>query len=209
MPKPPASRLDNNPWPEWPRVFRVEYAHAEAQHQFGKDPRKFFVSPEDFVCEDGSGNVTGVRTVSMRWQKFDGKYFMTQDPGTDKLWEADLVLLAIGFTGPDDQLSNIVVPDGQKLRHNPDTTYAASYGDFQTSVKGLYAAGDCRRGQSLVVWAINEGRIAAAEMDKFLEGQTELPGIAKGKALCHPVIFDKSISKGHRLPLQMMDTPDL
>eukprot|EP01125_Pyxidicula_operculata_P009940 TRINITY_DN3271_c0_g1_i2.p1 TRINITY_DN3271_c0_g1~~TRINITY_DN3271_c0_g1_i2.p1 ORF type:complete len:944 (-),score=241.55 TRINITY_DN3271_c0_g1_i2:15-2846(-) len=184
LPKPPVNRLENNPWPEWPRVFRVEYAHAEAQYKFGKDPRKYFISPEEFLCRDGSGNVTGVRTVSMKWQKFDGKYFMTQDPGTEKIWDADLVLIAIGFNGPDQHLQNLVLPDGQKLKHQSDTTISAQYGDFQTSIKGVYAAGDCRRGQSLVVWAINEGRIAASEIDKYLEGGvTKLPGVAKGKAL--------------------------
>jgi len=204
LPKPPTSRSENNPWPEWPRVYRVEYAHAEAQNKFEKDPRKYFISPEEFVCDDGSGHVTGVKTIRMRWKKMDGNYFMVRDEGTSELWEADLVLLAIGFTGPDNALKGLKFSEEDKLQLNPNGTFKAAYGKFQTSLPGVFAAGDCRRGQSLVVWAINEGRIAAAEIERFLIQTTHLPGLAQGKAMCHPIIFDKQKSKGQRPPVEIV-----
>jgi len=203
LPKPPPTRSKNNPWPEWPRVYRVEYAHGEAQHAFEKDVRKYFISPEEFVCDDGSGHVTGVKTIRMRWDKIEGNYHMVRDVGTTELWEADLVLIAIGFSGPDESLKSIRLSEDEKLQLNSNGTFKATYGKFLTSLPGVFAAGDCRRGQSLVVWAINEGRIAAAEIDKFLMQQTELPGVAAGKAMCHPIIFDRSKSKGQRPPVEV------
>eukprot|EP01124_Arcella_intermedia_P009462 TRINITY_DN16170_c0_g1_i1.p1 TRINITY_DN16170_c0_g1~~TRINITY_DN16170_c0_g1_i1.p1 ORF type:complete len:2167 (+),score=554.81 TRINITY_DN16170_c0_g1_i1:44-6544(+) len=200
LPQPPTNRSENNPWPEWPRVFRVEYSHAEAQQRFGQDVRKYFISPEEFIG-DGTGHVTGIKTVRMRWDKIGGNYHMVRDEGTEEYWEADLVLLAIGFSGPDSSLKDLRLGEDQKLQLRGNGTFWASYGKFATSLPGVFAAGDCRRGQSLVVWAINEGRIAASEMDKFLMQQTTLPGVAPGKAMCHPIIFDKK-SRGHRTPVE-------
>jgi len=139
----------------------------------------------------------------MRWDKIEGNYHMVRDVGTTELWEADLVLIAIGFTGPDESLKSITLSEDEKLQLNSNGTFKATYGKFLTSLPGVFAARDCRRGQSLVVWAINEGRIAAAEIDKFLMQQTELPGVAAGKAMCHPIIFDKSKSKGQRPPVEV------
>lgn len=158
MPRPPDERGAQNPWPQWPRVFRVDYGHAEASALFGDDPREFAVLTESFL---GEGRVSGVRTVGVR---FDAG--MEKVAGSERVVDTDLVLLALGFTGPEPIVG---APETERgLLDAPLGTYA-------TSEAGLFAAGDCRRGQSLVVWAIAEGRGAARAVDEFLMGESDLP----------------------------------
>jgi NAD(P)H-dependent glutamate synthase small subunit len=175
LPQPPASRAPDNPWPQWPRIFRVDYSHAESAARFGRDPREFCILSKEFL-DDGQGNVAGIKTVRVEWAKdpSTGRFGMKEMPGSEQTFKADLVLLAMGFIGPEltiaEQLGTAIneMPNGWK-------TFKADYGRYATSVPKLFAAGDCRRGQSLVVWAINEGREAAREIDRFLMGSTTLP----------------------------------
>ena len=167
--EPPAEQAENNPWPQWPRIYRIEYGHAEVEAKFGKDPREFAILSKEFE-NDGSGNVAGVKTVQVEWTNNNGKFEMTELPETEKLWTADLVLLAMGFLGPEDTLTRKL-----GLECDPRSNFKADFGRHATSVDGVFAAGDCRRGQSLVVWAINEGREAARQCDRWLMGTTQLP----------------------------------
>ncbi|MFN5853986.1 MAG: FAD-dependent oxidoreductase, partial [Pirellulaceae bacterium] len=179
MDRPPEGRAPDNPWPQWPRIFRVDYGHEEAEAKFGSDPRTYNILSKEFV-DDGKGNVKGIRTVAVHWEKVDGKMKMMEVPGSEKLIEADLVLLAMGFLGPEHYLAQTM---GIEL--DPRSNYKAEHGRFATSLPGVFAAGDCRRGQSLVVWAINEGRGAARAIDLYLQGQSVLPapGTSMGTAL--------------------------
>lgn len=164
VPQPPESRADNNPWPSWPKIFRTDYGHEEANTVFGHDPRVYQISSVEFVEE--KGKLQSVRTVEVDFK--DGQF--VAKPGSEKEWKADLVLLAMGFLGPEHACS-----DPLSITYDQRSNYQAEYGKYETSVDGVYAAGDCRRGQSLVVWAINEGREAAREIDRALMGQTLLP----------------------------------
>jgi NAD(P)H-dependent glutamate synthase small subunit len=179
LPQPPEERADNNPWPQWPRIFRVDYGHDEVAARFGSDPRTYCILSKDFV-DDGQGNVSGIRTVNVQWTEVDGQWQMEELPGTEKTWDADLVLLAMGFLGPEHYLSEAL---GIEL--DDRSNYQANHGAFNTSLPGVFTAGDCRRGQSLVVWAINEGRGAARAVDQYLMGSSKLPapGITQGTAL--------------------------
>ena len=169
LPQPPASRAADNPWPTWPRILRTDYGHEEATAAFGSDPREFAILSKEFV-DDGSGNVKAVRTVRVAWAKdASGQFKMTEVPGSEQEFPADLVLLAMGFLGPEQMLASALGIDVD-LRSN----FKAEFGRFATSVEGVFAAGDCRRGQSLVVWAIAEGRGAAREVDRYLMGNTSL-----------------------------------
>ena len=165
FPKPPEDRAPNNPWPTWPRIYRVDYGHQEAEHVQGDDPRVYSISSLNFVGDD-DGNVTGVRTVDV--EMVDGQFRNIE--GSERDWPADLVLLAMGFLGPEHAVS-----DPLGVEYDERSNYLAGYGTYNTNVEGVFAAGDCRRGQSLVVRAINEGREAAREIDRFLMGSTELP----------------------------------
>ena len=165
FPKPPDERAAHNPWPTWPLIFRVDYAHEESAAKFGKDPRVYLISSKEFV-DGGTGRIKAVRTVDVSFN--DGKF--EEVPGSEREWPADLVLLAMGFLGPEHAVS-----DPLGLAYDKRSNYQADYGLYQTSVEKVFAAGDCRRGQSLVVWAINEGREAAREIDRYLMGGTELP----------------------------------
>ena len=165
FPKPPAERAAHNPWPTWPLIFRVDYAHEESAAKFGKDPRVYLISSKEFV-DGGNGRIKAVRTVEVSFN--NGKF--EEVPGSEREWPADLVLLAMGFLGPEHAVS-----DPLGLAYDKRSNYQAAYGLYQTSVDKVFAAGDCRRGQSLVVWAINEGREAAREIDRYLMGGTELP----------------------------------
>ena len=169
--RPPAERAADNPWPQWPRIFRVEYGHAESSSRSGKDPREFGILSKEFI-DDGNGHVAGIRTVRIDWDREDdGSMKMKEIPGTEEEWTADLVLLAMGFLGPEDTL----VPK-LGLETDQRSNFKAEFGEFATNVEGVFAAGDCRRGQSLVVWAIREGRDAAREMDRFLMGSNTHSG---------------------------------
>ncbi|MDY0169382.1 MAG: glutamate synthase subunit beta [Thermoguttaceae bacterium] len=169
FPKPPAGRAADNPWPEWPRIFRVDYGHAEAATRFGEDPRRYQIMSKEFL-DDGNGRVSGIRTVGVEPRFEGGRIAFDELPGTERTWKADLVLLALGFLGPESGLAEQL-----GLECDPRGNFQAEYGKYATSVDGIFAAGDCRRGQSLVVWAINEGRGAARECDRYLMGETRLP----------------------------------
>ena len=165
FPKPPESRDPNNPWPAWPKIFRVDYGHEEATEVQGEDPRVYSVSSLCFLGNE-HGELTGVRTVEVEMR--DGKF--ENVPGSEKDWPADLVFLAMGFLGPEHTAS-----DALGLDYDERSNYKAEYGQYKTNVDNVFVAGDCRRGQSLVVRAINEGREAAREIDRHLMGSTELP----------------------------------
>jgi NAD(P)H-dependent glutamate synthase small subunit len=170
LPKPPAERASDNPWPTWPRIFRVDYGHAEAAAKWGADPREFCILSKEFV-DDGNGNLAGVRTVRVDWQKDEqGRQRFVEVPGSEQIFECDLVFLAMGFLGPEDAIGDQLGVD-----RDPRSNFLASYGSFATSAPGVFAAGDCRRGQSLIVWAIAEGRGAAQAIDTYLMGTSTLP----------------------------------
>jgi NAD(P)H-dependent glutamate synthase small subunit len=169
LPQPPAERAEDNPWPLWPVIHRVDYGHEEGAERFGSDPRQYCILTKEFIGDD-AGNVTAVKSIEARWTQVDGKWNMEEVPGTEKTWEADLVLLSMGFLGPEHYVS-----DNAGIDYDDRSNYKAEYGKYATSIKGVYAAGDCRRGQSLVVWGINEGREAAREIDRDLMGTTDLP----------------------------------
>ena len=169
LPQSPAERAEDNPWPLWPLIHRVDYGHEESAERFGRDPREYQILTKEFI-DDGNGNVAGVKIVEVQWAKVDDQWRMTEVEGTEKVWEAELVLLSMGFLGPEHYASDLV-----DLDYDARSNYQAAYGKYATNVEGVYAAGDCRRGQSLVVWGINEGREAAREIDRFLMGDTLLP----------------------------------
>jgi NAD(P)H-dependent glutamate synthase small subunit len=181
--RPPQQRAANNPWPEWPRIYRVDYSHAEVAAKTGQDPRKYALLVKEFVGENG--RVRSVRTVELDWGKpTAGGPPWTEVAGTEKSWPADLVLLATGFLGPEKTIGEMLGLEFDKPRGNWET-FKAAHGSFATNVPCVFAAGDCRRGQSLVVWAINEGRGAARAIDAYLMGHSELPapGISLGATL--------------------------
>jgi len=165
LPKPPLERDSNNPWPLWPNILRTDYGHQESIERFGVDPREYEVSSNLFV-DDGDSKVSGLKTQSIKWIKQNGQWKMDFIEGTEKLWEADLILLAMGFTGPEKDL-----PDQLGVNFDQKENIDTPLGSFATSRSGVFTAGDCRRGQSLVVWAINEGRGAALAIDKYLEAK--------------------------------------
>jgi NAD(P)H-dependent glutamate synthase small subunit len=178
--RPPTQRAPNNPWPEWPRVYRVDYSHAEAKAKFGDDPREFNILTKEFIG-NAKGRVTGVKTVTVDWSKPSDKAPFSELPSSEKVWPADLVLLATGFLGPELDVAQLLGAETQRPRGNWET-FKAAHGSFATNVPGVFAAGDCRRGQSLVVWAINEGRGAARAVDTYLMGTSTLPapGLSQG-----------------------------
>ncbi|MFM7450849.1 MAG: glutamate synthase small subunit [Leptolyngbyaceae cyanobacterium] len=170
MPQPPMERAANNPWPEWPKVYRMDYGQEEAAARFGADPRVYTTTATQFEG-DGAGRVKAVHTVQVLWEKNEKGQFIPQPvAGTERVVPAQLVLLAMGFLGPEQPLL-----DALGLERDGRSNVKADYGKYATSIPGVFAAGDCRRGQSLVVWAFNEGRGAARECDLYLMGQTELP----------------------------------
>ncbi len=170
MPKPALTRQKDNPWPEWPKTYKVDYGQEEAAAKFGSDPRVYVTTATKFE-NDEAGNVKAVHTVQVEWKKNEKGQFVPQNiPGTEKVMPAQLVLLAMGFLGPEQPLL-----DALNVERDARTNIKAEHEKYTTSLPGVFAAGDCRRGQSLVVWAFNEGRGAARECDRFLMGTTELP----------------------------------
>lgn len=170
MPKPPIKRAQqDNPWPEWPRVWKVDYGQEEAISYFGSDPRKYCISTRKLTGTI-NGVVKEVHTLDVAWIK-DGRGRLIPQPisNSERVWKADLVLLALGFLGPDDY-----IVDAFKLKRDERTNVKADYGVFSTNMEKVFAAGDVRRGQSLVVWAIQEGKLAAREIDKYLMGKSVL-----------------------------------
>ena len=173
MPRPPAERGPDNPWPQWPLIFRVDYGHEESARKFGRDPRRYSISGKEFARGE-DGRLRGIVTVEV-----DPKF--REIPGTRKFWKADLVLLSMGFLGPEHYVSEAL---GVELDQR--SNYRAAYGDFRTNAEKVFAAGDCRRGQSLVVRAIYEGRLAAARIDRYLarkvRGRADLPEATRSSA---------------------------
>ncbi len=170
LPKPPVERAADNPWPEWPKVYRLDYGQEEAAAMFGSDPRIYVTTVKKFVGDD-NGQVKELVTVQIQWEKNEkGQFIPKEVPGTEQTRPVQLVLLAMGFLGPEQPLL-----DQLGIERDPRTNVKADYGKYSTSLKGVFAAGDCRRGQSLVVWAFNEGRGAARECDRYLMGYTNLP----------------------------------
>ncbi|KAL7287833.1 hypothetical protein TKK_0017905 [Trichogramma kaykai] len=170
LPEPPKQRSDDNPWPQFPRIFKMDYGHEEVVHRFGEDPRKFSTLSKEFL-NDGKGNVSGIRTVNVQWTKDEaGRWKMDEVPNSEKVYKCDLVLLAMGFLGPEKY-----VAEELSTKMDGRGNFETPAGKYATSIPGVYAAGDCRRGQSLVVWAITEGRQAAREVDLALMKTTCLP----------------------------------
>ena len=170
LPQPPLERARDNPWPEWPKVYRLDYGQEEAAAKFGADPRIYLTTAKKFAGDD-TGHVKAVHTVQIEWQKNEkGQFVPKEVPGTERVLPTQLVLLAMGFLGPEQPLLEAL-----GLERDPRTNVKADYGKYQTSIPKVFAAGDCRRGQSLVVWAFNEGRGAARECDRLVMGETHLP----------------------------------
>jgi glutamate synthase (NADPH/NADH) small chain len=170
LPQPPAERAPGNPWPLWPKVLRVDYGQQEAEAVFGADPRRYCVLTKRFVSDE-NGALKELHTVEIEWQKDEsGRFQMKEVEGSEKVWPAQLVLLAMGFLGPEEAAFSSL-----GLERDARSNIKAEHEKYTTNVEGVFAAGDCRRGQSLVVWAINEGRGAARECDRFLMGETALP----------------------------------
>jgi glutamate synthase (NADPH/NADH) small chain len=170
MARPPAERATDNPWPEWPRVYKLDYGQEEAAAKFGHDPRVYLTTVKRLVG-DADGRLKEIVTVQVKWQRNEkGQVVPVEVPGTEQVRPAQLALLAMGFLGPEQGLLREL-----GVECDARSNVRADHGQFTTSLKGVFAAGDCRRGQSLVVWAINEGRGAARECDRYLMGKTELP----------------------------------
>lgn len=169
LPKPPDSRAADNPWPQWPKVYKLDYGQEEVAAKFGADPRVYCIQTKKFVGDE-HGHVKELHTVLIEWVNDNGRFVPKDVPGTEKVYPAQLVLLAMGFLGPENPLLEQL-----GVEKDPRSNAKAEYGKYATSVPGVFAGGDARRGQSLVVWAINEGRGAARECDRWLMGETNLP----------------------------------
>jgi glutamate synthase (NADPH/NADH) small chain len=170
MPRPPLERAADNPWPEWPKVYKLDYGQEEAAAKFGADPRIYLTTVKKFVG-DAEGRLASLVTVQVKWERNEkGQFVPVEVPGTEQVHPARLALLAMGFLGPEQPLLKDL-----GVECDPRSNVRAEHGRFATNLKGVFAAGDCRRGQSLVVWAINEGRGAARECDRYLMGRTNLP----------------------------------
>src|SRR5205807_9801218 len=149
--------------------YRLDYGQEEAAAIFGADPRQYSIQTTKFAG-DATGHVKEIHTMRVEWVKDNGRSVPRNVPGTEKVFPAQLVLFALGFSGPESQLL-----DQLGVEKDGRSNARAEHGQFATSVAGVFAAGDMRRGQSLVVWAINEGRGAARECDRYLMGYTALP----------------------------------
>jgi len=161
-PQLPAERSSDNQWPAFPDVFTMDYAYQEAEAKFGGDPRHYSIQTKKIVSDE-NGNLKELHTIQMEKLKDEnGRFYFKEIPGTEKVWPAQYVFIAIGFEGTEMGLINQfgVKAVNQKVE--------AAYGDYRTNVEGVFAAGDARRGQSLIVWAINEGRDVAKEVHKYL-----------------------------------------
>ncbi|KAF9049321.1 NADPH-dependent glutamate synthase [Hymenopellis radicata] len=191
LPRPPVARGRDNPWPQWPRIFRTDYGHTEVAAHFGNDPREYCISTKDFVLND-EGKLCGLNTVRVEWTKDSGgRWKMEEVPGSETFFPAQLVFLALGFLGPQQEVIK-ALDIKQDARSNIQTAHKK----YSTNVEGVFAAGDCRRGQSLIVWGINEGRGAAAEVDSWLCGNTRLPsaGGIKTRVFNAPPVTSSAIA---------------
>ncbi|SDB90001.1 glutamate synthase (NADPH) small subunit [Pelagirhabdus alkalitolerans] len=170
-PQLPLKRTEDNLWPAFPKVYSLEYAHKEAKEVFGEDIRQHAIQTKAFIT-DGQDGVQALYTVDMEKQKNDkGLFVYDEKKGTEEVWPAQLVIIAIGFEGTESPLLDQFGISSTKGRID------AEYGDFSTNIEGVFAAGDARRGQSLIVWAINEGREVACSVDEYLQGVTSLPTV--------------------------------
>ena len=170
MPKAPDTRAENNPWPEWPKVCKTDYGQEEAIAVFGNDPRIYQTTVKEFL-KDKNGNLSGLVTVKLESKKDEktGRMMMVEVPGSESKMEADLVLIAAGFLGTEKY-----VADAFGIKLNERTNVETAKEQYETNVKNVFTAGDMHRGQSLVVWAIHEGREVAREVDASLMGYTNL-----------------------------------
>lgn len=170
LPPPPRERAPDNPWPEWPKIYRLDYGQEEAAAVFGADPRVYLTTVKRFNA-DGHGRVKEAVTVQIRWEKnASGRFVPVELPDTERVIPTQLVLLAMGFLGPEPTLLQQL-----GVERDPRGNVKSEHGRYTTSAPGVFAAGDCRRGQSLVVWAFHEGRAVARECDRYLMGWTDLP----------------------------------
>ena len=170
MPKSPDTRAENNPWPEWPRICKTDYGQEEAIALFGHDPRIYETTVKEFL-KDKNGNLNAVKMIKLKSEKNPetGRMEMKEIPGSEQILKADIVLIAAGFLG-----SQKYVTDAFKVELNPRTNVKTEPGKYQTSADRVFVTGDMHRGQSLVVWAIREGREAAREVDESLERYTNM-----------------------------------
>ena len=167
MPMPPESRSEENPWPFWPFTLKTSSSHEEGVE------RNWSILTKEFVKNE-QGNLTAIKTVEVKWVKIPGERPQLKEvEGSEKEWPCDLALLALGFTGPEATLS-------EQLGLKTDERSNIKGNNYQTNVPHIFTAGDMRRGQSLIVWAISEGREAAHHVDKFLMGSSSLPVKEKG-----------------------------
>ncbi|CAB3410198.1 unnamed protein product [Caenorhabditis bovis] len=175
LPKPADNRKPENPWPEWPLIFRVDYGHDEARALTGEDPRTYLVSTKKFLTTVNAAGVkilTGLEVIDVEWQKDDkGAWKLIEKPETLRQIECDLCILAMGFVGPEK-----TVIEQLGLKTDPRSNILTPKDQYNSTLAKVFAAGDCRRGQSLVVWAIHEGRQAARQVDEYLMGKTALAG---------------------------------
>jgi glutamate synthase (NADPH/NADH) small chain len=170
LPKPPSGRQPNNPWPEWPKTLKTDYGQEEAIARQGADPRLFLTTVKKFQG-DAQNRLQSIVTVQVKWDKNEkGQFVPIEQPGTEKEHPAQLVLIAMGFLGPEQPLLKEL-----GLETDARGNIKAEHEKHRTNHSKIFAAGDCRRGQSLVVWAINEGRAVARECDRYLMGATQLP----------------------------------
>jgi glutamate synthase (NADPH/NADH) small chain len=170
LPRPPMDRAKDNPWPEWPKVYKLDYGQEEAAAKFGADPRVYLTTAKKFVGDERR-HVKEAHLVQIQWDKNEkGQFVPKEVPGTEQVRPVQLVLLAMGFLGPEQPLLEAL-----NVERDARTNIKADFEKYSTNIKGVFAAGDCRRGQSLVVWAFNEGRGAARECDRYLMGETSLP----------------------------------
>jgi len=163
MPQGTPERPAHQPWPFYPMRLKTSTSHKEGAERF------FSISTKEFT-RDSEGNLTGLKTVQVVWEQVNGSMKLKEVPGSEKVWQADLVLLAMGFTG-----SEPTIAEQLGVALDARTNIQASEADYKTNVPGVFAAGDQRRGQSLIVWAISEGRQAAHYVDAYLMGSSALP----------------------------------
>ena len=170
MPKAPDTRAENNPWPEWPRVCKTDYGQEEAIALFGRDPRIYESTVKEFL-KDKNGNLNAVKIIKLKSEKNPetGRMERKEIPGSEQILPADIVLIAAGFLG-----SQKYVADAFQVELNPRTNVKTEPGKYQTTADRVFVTGDMHRGQSLVVWAIREGREAAREVDESLERYTNM-----------------------------------
>ena len=164
MPKPPGHRSASTPWPYWPLQIKTSSSHKEGCE------RNWLINTKEFV-KDSEGKLTALKTVNVEWKMVPGQRpQLIEIEGTEKTWPCELALLALGFTGPEKSLAKQL-----GIEIDARTNYKATYGKYQTNIPNIFTAGDMRRGQSLIVWAISEGREAARRVDIFLMGKSDLP----------------------------------